>query len=78
MHKDGREHGEPCISSEVDMPGFLGIDIAKHKFDAVLLVEDRERHKVFENNEVVLVCDHDIFVGLITRIDLINHIRLRA
>jgi cystathionine beta-synthase len=31
---------------------------------------------IFENNEVVLVCDHDIFVGLITRIDLINHIRL--
>jgi len=34
------------------MQGFLGIDIAKHKFDAVLLVGDRERHQVFENNEV--------------------------
>jgi len=34
------------------MQSFLGIDIAKHKFDAVLLVGDRERHKVFENNEV--------------------------
>lgn len=52
MHKDGREHGQLCISSEWDMQGFLGIDIAKHKFDVVLLVGDRERHKVFENNEV--------------------------
>jgi cystathionine beta-synthase len=33
---------------------------------------------IFENNEVVLVCDRDTFVGLITRIDLINHIRLGA
>jgi cystathionine beta-synthase len=33
---------------------------------------------IFENNEVVLVCDRDIFVGLITRIDLINHIRLTS
>ncbi len=31
---------------------------------------------VFELNEVALVCDGDKFVGLITRIDLINHIRL--
>ncbi len=31
---------------------------------------------VFEQNEVALVCDGDKFVGLITRIDLINHIRL--
>ena len=31
---------------------------------------------IFENNEVVLVCDGDTFIGLITRIDLINHIRL--
>ncbi|MBL6852603.1 MAG: pyridoxal-phosphate dependent enzyme [Alphaproteobacteria bacterium] len=33
---------------------------------------------VFENNEVALVCDGDTFIGLITRIDLINHIRLRT
>ncbi len=33
---------------------------------------------VFEHNEVALVCDGDKFVGLITRIDLINHIRLHA
>jgi cystathionine beta-synthase len=33
---------------------------------------------IFENNEVVLVCDHGTFIGLITRIDLINHIRLHA
>ena len=52
MHKDGREHGQRCIGMERNMQGFLGIDIAKHKFDAVLLVGDRERHKVFENNEV--------------------------
>ncbi len=31
---------------------------------------------IFESNEVVLVCDGDTFVGLLTRIDLINHIRL--
>jgi cystathionine beta-synthase len=31
---------------------------------------------VFENNEVALVCDGDTFIGLITRIDLINHLRL--
>jgi cystathionine beta-synthase len=31
---------------------------------------------VFEHNEVALVCEGDRFVGLITRIDLINHIRL--
>ena len=29
---------------------------------------------IFENNEVVLVCDRDTFVGLITRIVLINHL----
>jgi hypothetical protein len=27
---------------------------------------------------VVLVCDGDTFVGLLTRIDLINHIRLQT
>jgi cystathionine beta-synthase len=31
---------------------------------------------VFAHNEVALVCEGDRFVGLITRIDLINHIRL--
>ncbi|MEI9993362.1 MAG: pyridoxal-phosphate dependent enzyme [Rhizomicrobium sp.] len=31
---------------------------------------------IFQHNEVALVCDHGKFVGLITRIDLINHIRL--
>jgi cystathionine beta-synthase len=31
---------------------------------------------VFEQNEVALVVDGDEFVGLITRIDLINHLRL--
>ena len=31
---------------------------------------------IFEHNEVALVCEGDTFVGLITRIDLINHIRL--
>ncbi len=31
---------------------------------------------VFKNNEVALVCDGDTFIGLITRIDLINHLRL--
>jgi len=33
---------------------------------------------IFAHNEVALVCDNGKFVGLITRIDLINHIRLRA
>lgn len=33
------------------MAGFLGIDIAKLKFDAVLLVGDSKQHKVFDNNE---------------------------
>lgn len=33
------------------MAGFLGIDIAKHKFDAVLLADGGKRHKVFDNNE---------------------------
>lgn len=31
---------------------------------------------IFEQNEVALVCDDGKFVGIITRIDLINHIRL--
>jgi len=31
---------------------------------------------IFEQNEVALVCDGGKFVGIITRIDLINHIRL--
>jgi cystathionine beta-synthase len=31
---------------------------------------------IFERNEVAIVCDDDKFVGLITRIDLINHLRL--
>jgi cystathionine beta-synthase len=33
---------------------------------------------LFERNEVAIVLDGDKFVGLITRIDLINHIRLNA
>ena len=33
---------------------------------------------IFEHNEVALVCDSGTFVGVITRIDLINHIRLRS
>lgn len=33
---------------------------------------------LFERNEVAIVLDGDKFVGLITRIDLINHIRLQA
>jgi cystathionine beta-synthase len=33
---------------------------------------------IFEENEVALVCDGGKFVGLITRIDLINHIRLQS
>ncbi|MEI9992173.1 MAG: pyridoxal-phosphate dependent enzyme [Rhizomicrobium sp.] len=33
---------------------------------------------IFAHDEVALVCDGAKFVGLITRIDLINHIRLRA
>lgn len=32
--------------------------------------------EVFEHNEVALVCEGDTFVGLITRIDLINYLRL--
>jgi len=31
---------------------------------------------IFAHNEVALVCEGDKFVGLITRIDLINYIRL--
>jgi cystathionine beta-synthase len=32
---------------------------------------------VFERNEVAIVLDGEAFVGLITRVDLINHLRLR-
>jgi cystathionine beta-synthase len=31
---------------------------------------------IFAHNEVALVCEGDKFVGLITRVDLINHLRL--
>ncbi len=31
---------------------------------------------LFEQNEVAIVLDGEEFVGLITRIDLINHLRL--
>jgi cystathionine beta-synthase len=31
---------------------------------------------VFDRDEVALVCDGDEFVGVITRVDLINHLRL--
>ena len=31
---------------------------------------------IFERNEVAIVLDGEKFVGLITRIDLINHLRL--
>ncbi len=33
---------------------------------------------VFDRDEVALVCDGDEFVGLITRVDLINHLRMSA
>jgi cystathionine beta-synthase len=32
---------------------------------------------LFERNEVAIVLDGEAFVGLITRVDLINHLRLR-
>ncbi|MNL78382.1 hypothetical protein D3C87_2047520 [compost metagenome] len=32
--------------------------------------------EVFDRDEVALVCDGDEFVGVITRVDLINHLRL--
>lgn len=33
---------------------------------------------VFDRDEVALVVDGDEFVGVITRVDLINHLRLEA
>lgn len=33
------------------MAGFLGIDVAKHKLDVVLLAADGKRHKIFDNTE---------------------------
>jgi cystathionine beta-synthase len=33
---------------------------------------------IFEHGKVALVCDGEKFVGLITRVDLINYIRLHA
>jgi cystathionine beta-synthase len=33
---------------------------------------------VFDRDEVALVCDGDEFVGVITRVDLINHLRMSA
>ena len=33
---------------------------------------------VFDRNEVAIVFDGEEFIGLITRIDLINHLRRRA
>ena len=33
---------------------------------------------IFERNEVAIVLDNDKFVGLITRIDLINHLRQKS
>ena len=33
---------------------------------------------VFERNEVAVVVDGEEFMGLITRVDLINHLRLTA
>ena len=32
---------------------------------------------IFERNEVAIVMDDEEFVGLITRVDLINHLRLQ-
>jgi cystathionine beta-synthase len=34
--------------------------------------------EVFDRDEVALVCDGDEFVGVITRVDLINHLRLAS
>jgi len=34
--------------------------------------------RVFDRDEVALVCEGDEFVGVITRVDLINHLRLTA
>ena len=33
---------------------------------------------IFERNEVAIVLDGQKFVGLITRVDLINHLRLKT
>ncbi len=34
--------------------------------------------EVFDRDEVALVCDGEEFLGVITRVDLINHLRLSA
>jgi cystathionine beta-synthase len=34
--------------------------------------------RVFDRDEVAVVLDGEEFVGLITRVDLINHLRLTA
>jgi transposase len=51
MRKDDRE-APACLGLQgAIMASILGIDIAKSKFDVVLLCEGRQRHKVFDNDE---------------------------
>jgi cystathionine beta-synthase len=35
-------------------------------------------HRIFDRGEVAMVVDNDQFVGVITRVDLINHLRLKS
>jgi cystathionine beta-synthase len=35
-------------------------------------------HRIFDRGEVAMVVDGDQFVGVITRVDLINHLRLKG
>jgi transposase len=51
MYKDGFQRGPPWNWHGGNMQGFLGIDIAKRKFDVALLIGESKRHKVFDNDE---------------------------
>jgi cystathionine beta-synthase len=55
-----------------------GIDCDGEQADKLDDVSDRDLWLVFDRGHVAIVVDGDKFVGLITRIDLLNYLRRRV
>src|ERR1700748_179295 len=51
MYKDGLRHGQPWTGSEEWMQAYLRMSGATRNFDIMLLAGERQRHKVFDNDE---------------------------
>lgn len=70
---------EDVLLAVYDKPEVFGDPVSKHMTGQLdVIAADRPIDEVlalFRRNEVAMVMDGDVFLGMITKVDLINHIR---